>query len=134
MKSVVFGSLNIKVPKLIRFLFPYKEKQLYLLHKLALKNKVLYILIQNIIVLTIINWLSQGMSGMDKGELFFHILCSITFFCFFFLISPLGFLFSLIVAHSVNWILNSHFWTFARFLHIRVNTTKKTSNYLDKLS
>lgn len=124
---------QFEIYSFLRFLYPKKEKQIFFFHRYYENNIVLYLLFQNIITLTIINWLSQGLQGMSKSEAFFHLFFEAIFLLLLFLGFDFSFHISLIIAHTINWFFNSHFWTFFRFYNIRYNRAENYYKYLESL-
>lgn len=64
------------------------------------------------------NWLFQGMKNMDKYELSLKLL--IDLIIVFFIktqFNHLNFYYSFFIAHSINWILNGHFFTLSRYVY-----------------
>ncbi|MBN2372457.1 hypothetical protein JXL19_01535 [bacterium] len=125
---------NIKVPALLSWLFPYKDKDL----PVSIKSPLAYYLIQNKITLIIINWVFQGILGMDKTEILFHLGYDLVWAIIFFglLANLIGWwtamFFSIILAHTLNWLLNSHFWVMGRYIGISRVSTEKIYSYLER--
>jgi hypothetical protein len=115
-------------------MFPVKEKNLFILSKYSKNNKYIYFLFQNNLSLIVINWLFQGLSQMDKGEKIYHVIIDLLLASILLLIFSIQWYSALFISHTVNWMLNSHFWTFARFLYIPSNSKKKTEKYISGVS
>jgi hypothetical protein len=134
MQKIYIGKKRkVLVPKLFRFIFPHKEKRIAFFYKYYERNSFLYLLFQNNFTLIVINWISQGVPAMSKSERIFHFLFELIFFILFILCSELAVLPSLVYAHTINWVFNSHFWTFIRFLNIQFNTSDNYYIYLRNL-
>lgn len=134
MKSITNKSETPYVPPSLAWLFPYKRKVL----PISTKSHVLYYLFQNKISLTVINWLFQGMRGMDTadrmGKIIFDILI---FIVAMFLIDgseTYRISSSLILAHTLNWLLNANFWVIGRFNGITRTPPSRFFPYLRKMS
>jgi predicted nucleotidyltransferase len=92
------------------------------------------------------NWLHQGISYMDRGELTLRLIFEslIVIFLFFilnlFLRSPSALPFigvsSLLIAHTINWIINCNFWALLIFAipNLENRGETKTCNYLNKIA
>jgi hypothetical protein len=109
---------NPPVPSFLAWLYPYKVKKL----PLPTKSPAAYYIFQNKIFLTIVNWIFQGMRNMDKADLAGKIMLDILFSVLFAFIIRGDLIFkitvSLLLAHTINWMFNTHFWVFGRFLGI----------------
>ena len=64
------------------------------------------------------NWVFQGMKYMDKYELSLKIFIDliITFYIKI-QFNQLNLYYSFFIAHSINWILNGHFFTLSRYVY-----------------
>ena len=86
-----------------------------------------------------INWVFQGMLGMDKSELLFHLAFDLVFTGIFIMILSqlLGLWISLIIAivmvHTLNWLFNSHFWVMGRYVGISKTSQEEVSKYISSL-
>ena len=103
------------------------------------KNQTLYRLMSSTPGVILINWAFQGMLGMDRSELIFHLAVDILFtilFCSFFN-EFFGFcstlFFSFVLAHTVNWIFNTHFWVMGRYIGISETNEEKVRKYLSEI-
>jgi hypothetical protein len=135
MKKVWIGRRRkVQVPLFLRFLFPVKEKQISLFYKLYEKNDFLYVLFQCLPVLTVINWISQGLPAMSRTEKVFHLLFGLFLYLLLSILFPLSPWCCFLIAHTVNWLMNSHFWAFVRFWNIRFNTSENYYKYLSSLA
>ncbi len=122
-----------EIPACLKWLFPYKIKAL----PIAVKSAVMYYFFQNKITLTIINWLFQGMRGMDKtdfaGKIVLEIICA----ALVVLIWDVPLLYkvplALVFGHTVNWLFNTHFWVFGRFLGITHTDPKRFFPYIQRV-
>lgn len=121
------------IPPFLRWLFPYKIKNL----PFVTDNVLLYYLCQNKITLTLINWLFQGMLGMSCSDLIGKICIEIAVFGPIFSIIDGSILYKLVIsfvcAHTFNWLFNSHFWVFGRYLGITRTDIKRFPNYLQEV-
>ena len=101
------------------------------------KNKILYILIQNKIVIIIINWFFQGSIGLSKidmfGKIFIETLAFIVVLMVIGDISIFKIIISLFIAHTINWLINTNFWVLGRFIGITKISTKSYYEYLENL-
>lgn len=101
------------------------------------KNKMLYLALQNKLSIIVINWLFQGMMGFSRIDLIGKFVFELTWFIIFVVIwgkiSLAGIIFSLLLAHTLNWMSNTHFWVLGRYLGITKNPTYRHYNYLKKL-
>ncbi|MBN2521214.1 MAG: hypothetical protein JXB17_11950 [Bacteroidales bacterium] len=131
-KTIEIGSNNTKIYSFLRFLLPRKEKKIFFFHKYYIKSSVLYFIFQNLITLTFINWISQGIQGMSKSEAIFHIISGFIVFWPFFIFFQLNILNSILLAHTINWIFNTHFWVFFRFFNIRFNKAQNYYKYIEQ--
>jgi hypothetical protein len=67
------------------------------------------------------HWLFQGIFYLQRSELVFKLLLEWTLFCFFFvllvfLLGPLAALaLALVLAHTINFLFNAHFWSILKF-------------------
>jgi hypothetical protein len=135
MKKVCLGNRRkVMVPAFLRWLFPVKEKRISLFYKLYEKNDLLYLLFQSLPVLTFINWGSQGLPAMSRPEKTFHLLFEALVFVLCLVLLPMSPGWCFLVAHTISWLLNSHFWVLVRFWNIRFNTAANYYGYLMSLS
>lgn len=116
MKMATIGKKNISIPASLRFLFPYKEKPLVFVPN----NKALYLLTQNKLSIIFINWLFQGMLGCSRldllGKMLFILIFSSTFVYLQNGKDFAGLVKVFLAAHTLNWLLNTHFWDLGRFI------------------
>jgi len=82
-------------------------------------------IMQSNLAILAINWIFQGMRGMQSKELSFRILFEIIMIIFFYHFIFINIfdlwenlLFSLISAHSINWLFNTHLWVCVRYFEI----------------
>lgn len=61
----------------------------------------------------LINWVMQGMRGMDSKELAFRLLLEGLLTLLFWTAMPLAL--AWVVAHTLNWVFNGHIWVCARY-------------------
>ena len=100
------------------------------------KSKTLYNMMASTPGVVVISWIFQGMLGMDRTELFFHILFDLIIFSILAFALSLfvnvwtAAILSVFVAHSVNWVLNTHFWVMGRYIGISRTTKEEIHNYL----
>jgi len=101
------------------------------------RNKTLYLLMQNKASLIFINWLFQGMFGLGRidliGKIFIEVLIISCFNIIIGKITFQGFILSIVIAHTLNWIFNTHFWVLGRFLGITQTPTHQFYKYLENL-
>lgn len=121
------------VPPWLSWLFPYKKKNLFV----SIKSPVYYYLFQNKISLTCINWLFQGMMGMGTADLIGKIVFeALAFTVIFFILGgsvPYRIGTVLIIAHTLNWLLNANFWVIGRYNGITRTPPSHFSPYLQKI-
>lgn len=133
MNKVIIGTKGITIPKVLLFLFPYKEKAL----RVVPKNKILYLLSQNKLSIILINWIFQGMLGMDgldlMGKLFIDIFFTLIFAFLFGSSHIINWFFAFIIAHSLNWLINTHFWNIGRFIGFTRTDTNRFYSYLNSI-
>lgn len=78
-------------------------------------------LMQGPIGILVINWVFQGMRGMQLKELNFRVLLEVTLIAAAFLVLPSDINFTLrlgaalIIAHTFNWLFNTHLWVCVRY-------------------
>lgn len=98
----------------------------------------MYYLIQNKISINVINWIFQGMRGMDTADLMGKIVFEILIFIpAVFLIDgalPYRISLALILAHTLNWLLNTHFWVMGRLTGITRTSPSRFFPYLRKMN
>lgn len=133
MKSITDKAGTPSVPSSLAWLFPYKRKGL----SISTKSALSYYLFQNKISLIFINWLFQGMKGMGKADLIGKIFFDIMIFAviFFFIKDEISYRIgsALILAHTANWLINTHFWDFGRFIGITRTPPERFLPYLQKI-
>jgi hypothetical protein len=97
----------------------------------------LYYLFQNKISLTVINWLFQGIRGMGTADLIGKIVFEVLTFSAIFSIlrgsGPYSICKALIIAHTINWLINSHFWDLGRFIGLTHTSPGRFFPYLRKI-
>jgi hypothetical protein len=82
-----------------------------------------------------INWAFQGMLGMDRADLLFKIgLDVVLWLAFGFFLSRLipvrvAVVLSLSFAHTLNWILNTHFYATGRYVGITSTSPERILSY-----
>jgi hypothetical protein len=132
-KTTAQSFIPLSIPLCVRWLFPYKPKPL----PIPIHNAFSYYLLQNKITLTLINWLFQGMRGMGRVDLIGKVVLEIVFFgiAFFFVNGSLGFraFVAFLIAHTLNWFLNTHFWVTGRFLGITRTRLRRFAPYIKQL-
>jgi len=103
------------------------------------KNQTLYRLMSSTPGVILINWIFQGMLGMGRTEFIFHLSLDVLFtilFCSLFY-KFLGFgstlFLSFVLAHTVNWIFNTHFWVMGRYIGISETNEEKVRKYLSEI-
>jgi len=100
------------------------------------ESKVLHNMMASCPGIIVVNWLFQGMLGMDKSELIFHLLFDLTFTVTFSLVLSLIFpqgsaiILGILTAHSLNWLINTHFWAIARECGITHNHPSRLLKYM----
>ncbi len=121
------------IPMCLRWFFPYKPKPL----PIPIRNVFSYYLFQNKLTLTLINWLFQGMRGMGRADLIGKIVLEIVFFgvTTIFVSGSFGFrvFVALLIAHTLNWFLNSNFWVIGRYIGITRTNPRYFAKYLKGL-
>ena len=105
-------------PPYLSWLFPYKRKGM----SVSTKSPFMYFIFQNKISLLIINWTFQGMRGMGTADFIGKIILEILLIAILFpmMSGPVEnrVVLAILIAHTVNWLFNSHFWDTGRFLGI----------------
>lgn len=137
MKEKINNNNKIKVSNSIAWLFPYKRKGL----SINTQSTIAYYLFQNKISLTLINWIFQGMRSMGIADLIGKLLLDVILFCLFYAMiiffrdaGHVYYIFIAIVfAHTVNWLLNAHFWDVGRFLGITRTSPERFFPYIRKI-
>jgi hypothetical protein len=119
-----------KIPRCLSWLFPYKRKGI----SISTESPVAYYLFQNKISLVFINWLFQGMRGMGTADLIGKITLEIVFIALFTVMLNNNILLSFLAAHTLNWLINTHFWDLGRFLGITRTSPDRFFPYLRKLA
>lgn len=95
--------------------------------------------ILKILIILGINWTFQSLLYMDKTEKSFKILLDLgLFLIFFFILEPfinvyLSFIFSVIIAHTLNWIFNGHIFALLKTFGIVKTKSSSFLNYIEKL-
>ena len=87
-------------------------------------------LLNSFIFISIINWIMQGMRGMQTKELLFRICLEIFSVILIFNLTNLNLIYIFIIIHTVFWLFNSHFWVIMRYSSLYSNDT----NHLEKIS
>jgi len=105
------------------------------------RSKLLAYLMQTGVVILAINWVFQGVRGMQFKELSFRwALESIVFLILFLILiqsevsviwSCLG---ALVLAHSLNWLFNTHLWVCVRYMKVYRRNPDALSNFLSDVS
>lgn len=133
MKTITNNSGTPPVPSFLAWLFPYKRKGF----SISTKSPLSYYLFQNKISLIFINWLFQGIKGMGKadliGKIFFDVLIFIVILFFLNGVGLHRISLALILAHTFNWLINTHFWDVGRFLGITRTSPDRFFPYLQKI-
>jgi hypothetical protein len=129
MKDTLNSQKTPAVPSYLSWFFPYKKRSL----PISTKSPAAYYIFQNKFSITFINWLFQGMRGMGIADLIGKIILEIIFIALFLLISKNAILISFVGAHTLNWMVNTHFWDFGRFLGISRTSPDRFLPYLRKL-
>jgi len=122
------------VPGFFRFLFPYKTKKL----PFSTQNPLLFFLLQNKLSLALINWVFQGIRGMGvadlTGKIFLELLVFATGLILLNSAFPFRLIVAFLIAHTVNWLFNSHFWVLGRYLGITRTNPVRFIKYLERLA
>jgi len=133
MKEVNHDKKLPTVPPFLSWLYPYKIKSL----PVNTKSPAAYYLFQNKVSLTIINWLFQGMRRMDETDLVGKIIFEVILYMLFFSIldgPPLyKMTITVLLGHTTNWLVNTHFWVFGRFLGITRTSPDRFLPYIRKV-
>jgi hypothetical protein len=133
MKRITRENSRIEIPAFMKIFFPYKEKRLFWMPQ----NRVLYLLLQNKFAIIFINWLFQGIFGMSRIDFFGKIAFEIFSFSILILlknkITFTNVILSLLIAHTLNWLFNTHFWVLGRFIGITKTQTHGFYQYLEEL-
>ena len=99
----------------VRFI-PAKPK----LYPFAPRGEAMRAVMRSCAFVLAVNWLTQGMRGMDAKELVFRLLFELLLATGLFAVlaamgAPAALLLSAFVAHSLNFTLNGQFWVCARY-------------------
>jgi len=101
------------------------------------RNKILYLFMQNKVSIIFINWLFQGIFGLSKIDLVGKIIIEILIILIVNVaageITFAGVIISILIAHTFNWIFNTHFWVLGRFVGITKTPTHRFYSYLKKM-
>jgi len=123
----------LPVPAFMRFLFPYKQKEL----PFSTQHPFLIFLLQNKLSLSLINWTFQGMREIGITDLTGKICLEVLFFsiALTFVNGPAFYRLvgALLIAHTFSWLFNSHFWVFGRYLGITRTDPARFPKYLNQL-
>jgi predicted nucleotidyltransferase len=133
MKFVELGINKVKLPLMLRSLFPYKEKKLYIMPK----NPLLYLLFHNKVSVVVINWAMQCMLGMVGVEivirLTIELLLILLMLLFIFDLSMKSFILAFLIAHTLNWIFNSHIVCTGRWIGITRTNKEAFFDYVESM-
>ncbi len=87
-----------------------------------------------------INWVFQGMRGMQSKELSFRLMLEALLAAVAYAAVPadwnnsFGLLFVLFIAHTLNWLFNGHVWVCARYCAAYRRNPSALSDYIDRTS
>ena len=133
MTWITIGNTQIAIPSFLKTFFPYKEKKLFWIPN----NKILYLLLQNKISILVINWMFQGVFGLSKidliGKILLELCMFLTLIISFSNLTVKGVIFSLLFAHTMNWIFNTHFWDIGRYIGFTRTDTGRFYPYLKNI-
>lgn len=102
---------------------------------------ILKIIIKSGFGILLINWVFQGMRGMQKKELLFRIvfelICTSVILLIFIAQDvhlARSFLYALVITHTCNWLLNTHLWVCVRYMKFYRRDPDALSQFLEKVS
>ena len=104
------------------------------------KNEFLYHLMASKPGVVCINWVFQGILGMDRSEkvskVLIDLLLAVLFLLIFkvFLTAWLSILLAFVMAHTLNWLFNTHFWVMGRYIGITHNPPSKILQYIKAIA
>ncbi len=102
------------------------------------KSSAMRALMQSPIGILAINWVFQGMRGMQRKEFGFRLLleAALTLVTFLLLPSELHAILrlgaALVVAHTFNWLFNTHLWVCVRYFPIYRRNPEALAKFLAK--
>ena len=100
------------------------------------KNQFIYKLMSSPLGVIIINWVFQGILGMDSSERIFKVGLDIALTILFtFVLSSilnlwLAIVIGFIIAHTVNWVFNGHLFVIGRFVGFTKTPPRKIWDYM----
>ena len=106
----------------------YKRK-----FKFIKKNTLLDYLLNSFLSILIINWIFQGMRGMQLKELSFRVIAEILFIVLIFYFFRFSFLLSFLFVHTFFWIFLCQFWLINRYSLNYTNDLKKMNRIYKKI-
>lgn len=105
------------------------------------RSKVLGAIMQSGISILAINWLFQGVRGMQKKELLFRLVLEFFVTAMFFLILISRGLnlywsgvLSILASHTCNWLFNTHIWVCMRYMKIYRRNPDALREFLTKVT
>jgi hypothetical protein len=111
----------------------YKKK----LYKKKFKYFIKYPKINNIIntfiIVLFVNWIFQGMRGMQYKELSFRVIIEILFIFLIFYFLKFSLLLSFLLVHTFFWIFLCQFWLINRYSLNYTNNLKKMNQTYKKI-
>lgn len=102
------------------------------------KSPTLRALMQSPIGILGINWMFQGMRGMQRKELTFRLLFEVVIAIAVFAWLPASYcvssnlLMAVFIAHSFNWLFNSHLWVCVRYFPVYRRNPNALAAFLAK--
>lgn len=120
-------------PSLIGLLVLIRKKKRYAWMP---ENRFLLALMQSSAGILAINWIFQGMLGMQRKELVFRLLLEalLAFLLFCLLVGCypvfIATVLSIAIAHTINWLFNTHLWVCMRYTPFYRRSPKAIERYL----
>ena len=109
--------------------------------KFPVKSKILLGFLQSWFGILFINWVFQGIRGMQYKEVSFRILLeTIVLLLIYELLISSGissiwsFLISLLFSHTINWLFNTHLWVCMRYMKFYRRNPDALREFLRKVS
>lgn len=90
-------------------------------------------LFNSFLMIILINWLFQGVRGMQYKELLFRMITEIILIMLFYKIIKINLLFSIIISHTIFWIFFCQFWLILRYFPFYTNNLNNMNVTFKKL-
>lgn len=89
-------------------------------------------LLQSCAAILAVNWLTQGMRGMGRGELIFRLLLEAGLAASMARLT--GWPLAIVLAHTLSWTLNGQVWLCARYCRLYRGSTERLQRAVAKLT